>query len=506
MSISQKKAGVILSYGQIVLRVVLSLVITPIILRKLGQSEYGLFQLASSIIVYLSAFGMSFTSAYVKYYSEYEARQEQKKICQLNGFYLVLFTGLSIAAFAVGVVIAQNAGLVFQKSLSYDELSKFKILMILMLFDLADTFIFNIFNMNITVHEQFMFQKLLMIIKTIMEQIATVAVLIIGYRAVGMMATTCVLSLIFNVINAVYCRKKLDIQFQFRGIDFNMAKNVSKFTIFILLSVIVDQINWTVDKTILGIFHGTTQISIYSVGFQFNSYFLTFGTAISAVFIPEVNRIVNRSNSNAELTDEMIKIGRVQFQILFFILCAFFTFGEYFITIWAGEDYRASYLIAILLMTPVIVPAIQNIGIEIQKAKNMHMFRSVTYALIAVGNLLISIPLCKRYAGLGCVIGTALSIVFGNIIAMNIYYEKRIGLDIKRFWKNIINMWRPCGITATAGIAMQLYGFSNILTFGLGIVLFIVIYCTSMWKFGLNTDEKLYYGSVLGHLGLKRAK
>ena len=39
----QKKAGVLLSYGQTVLSTLISLVYTPVMLRLLGQSEYGLY-------------------------------------------------------------------------------------------------------------------------------------------------------------------------------------------------------------------------------------------------------------------------------------------------------------------------------------------------------------------------------------------------------------------------------------------------------------------------------
>lgn len=64
---------------------------------------------------------------------------------------------------------------------------------------------------------------------------------------------------------------------------------------------------------------------------------------------------------------------------------------------WAGNDYSGTYPIALLLIIPVTIPLIQNIGIEIQKAKNMHQFRSWVYLGIAVLNVLLSIPLAKVY-------------------------------------------------------------------------------------------------------------
>ena len=44
IKIDQRKAGVILSYAGELVKILVSLVYTPIMLRLLGQSEYGLYQ------------------------------------------------------------------------------------------------------------------------------------------------------------------------------------------------------------------------------------------------------------------------------------------------------------------------------------------------------------------------------------------------------------------------------------------------------------------------------
>ena len=53
MKVNQLKAGVILSYVQLILGNIISIIYTPIMLRILGQNEYGLYNLASSTISYL---------------------------------------------------------------------------------------------------------------------------------------------------------------------------------------------------------------------------------------------------------------------------------------------------------------------------------------------------------------------------------------------------------------------------------------------------------------------
>ncbi|MCS4586098.1 hypothetical protein FZ990_14955 [Clostridium perfringens] len=78
-----------------------------------------------------------------------------------------------------------------------------------------------------------------------------------------------------------------------------------------------------------------------------------------------------------------------------FILGGFILVGKEFITTWAGQDYYLAYYIALVIMIPLTVPLIQNLGITILQAKNMHKFRSKIYIVIAILNLLASIPMAK---------------------------------------------------------------------------------------------------------------
>ena len=176
----------------------------------------------------------------------------------------------------------------------------------------------------------------------------------------------------------------MNIRFRFRGFQASLLKEMWVFTFFIFINQIIDQINWSVDKFLLGRFAGTTAVAVYGVGGQINSMYIEFSSSVSNVFVPKVNRIVAESGDDRELTKLFTKVGRIQFIILGLILSGFTFFGIPFIKIWAGPEYGASYAVALLLIIPVTVPLIQNLGIEIQRAKNMHKARAVVYLAIAM--------------------------------------------------------------------------------------------------------------------------
>lgn len=88
--------------------------------------------------------------------------------------------------------------------------------------------------------------------------------------------------------------------------------------------MIVDQINWSVDKFVLGMFSGTTAVAIYAVGGQINTMYMNLSTSVSSVFIPRVNAIVAKDeNNNKDLTELFTRVGRIQFIILALIFGGF---------------------------------------------------------------------------------------------------------------------------------------------------------------------------------------
>ena len=66
---TQRKMGVFLQYGQMAIHAVISIIYTPIMLRILGSTEYGIYNLASSIIGYLSLLSLGFGGSYLRFYS-----------------------------------------------------------------------------------------------------------------------------------------------------------------------------------------------------------------------------------------------------------------------------------------------------------------------------------------------------------------------------------------------------------------------------------------------------
>lgn len=493
--VNQLKSGAILSYISLVLSNVISIVYTPIMIRVLGQSEYGLFNLSNSIIGYLGLFNFGLGNAIVKYTAKYRAIGDKEGQYKLSGLFFIIYSIIAVIILLAGGVLILNIDSIYSNTLTITELNKMRILMTLMIFNMAISFPFSIFSGLINAHERFIFPKVMDILRAILNPFIMLPLLLMGYKSITMTIASTILNLGFIALNVYYCFKILKVKLIFKNQDLSILREIIGYSFFIFINMIVDKIYWSTDQLILGAVSGTVSVAIYTVGSTFNSYYMSFSTAISDVFLPKITTMVTTSSNDKQLSDLFIRTGRIQFIVISCILTSFILIGKEFINLWAGKDYAEAYYIALVVMIPLTIPLIQNIGISILQAKNMHRFRSKVYILIAIINLIMSIPMAKLYGGFGAALCTGISLIIGNVIVMNIYYYKKVRIDIICFWKEIFKMIIPVIFSVFIGGIIIKYinisGYIGILIKGSTIM---IIFSVIMWNWGMNYYEKQLFG------------
>ncbi|QIB69114.1 oligosaccharide flippase family protein [Aminipila butyrica] len=491
---NELKMGVVLSYISTGLNMGIQLVYTPIMIHLLGKSEYGLYTLVGSVVSYLSLFSLGFTGAYLRFYARYHVEKDYKGIARLNGMFLLLFSVMSLAALICGMILVQYPRQIFGNKLTMEEIRIAQMLMTILVINIALTFPSGLMDSMISAHEKFLFQKLLSLTGIIFNPMICFPLLLLGYGSVAIVCVTTFITVLKLFVSLWYCLKKLHTHFIFSKLELSVLRQISAFSFFLFLNMIIDQINWSIDKFILGWVSGTGAVAIYGVGAQINSLFLNFSVAISSVFAPRVNRIAaeNKKDMNNQFTKLFIKVGRIQFLILALVASGFVVFGQYFVTeIYATQEYVQAYFVAILLIISVMVPLTQNLGIEIQRAVNKQQARSVIYFVMAIINILISIPLARTFGPVGSAIGTAIALIIANGIVMNIYYHKAICINIIDFWKNIFQLFRGMVIPVAFGCFLMIFvEFTNTMSYLFLVVLYTTIYCLSMWFLGMNDEER----------------
>lgn len=502
---NQRKFGVILSYANILISTLLSLFYTPFLLRMLGQGEFGLYSLSASVIGYLAILDLGFGNAIVVFTAKYAEQNRKDDEKKLHATIFTIYIIMSFICLILGSLITIYAGEIFANSMSESEIAKLKFMFTLLTFNLAITFPLSIYSSILVAYENFIFMKLVAIFRTLAFPILVIPALFMGYKSLSLIVALTLINITCLLLDFFYCRKKIAPNISLRNFDKKVLKEVFAYSFFIFLGMIVDQVNWSIDNFILGVVSGSKEVSLYAVAIIINSMFITLSVTISGVMLPKISKMVSANSTNEELMNEFIKVARIQFYIIFFIASLTLIFGREFINLWAGSEYDKSYIITVILVLPLTVPLIQNLGNAILQAKNMHRFKAIAAFLMTFVNVGVSIPLAQIYGGTGCAIGTALALVILNIFIMNFYYHFKVGLDMIKFWREIFKMtakfFIPVFIILIFIYFSEFSGLKYLLICG---AIYSVIYVFISVKFIMNDYEKSLFGSLLSSLKRRR--
>lgn len=492
MKINQLKAGALMSYVSMGLSTVISLVYTPIMLQRLGASEFGVYQTVLPIISYLNLLSFGLGSAYVHYYSRAKAANDRDAMARINGLFIMTYMVLALLLTAIGFWLSMHGDVIFGNKLTASEVALGEKLLRILTVNAAITFPLSVFESHIMINEHYLFQKAVYMIKQVFNPLVMIPLLIIGYRSVAMTIVTLLFTVVTGMMNMVYCFARLRMPIRFGRPDFRLLREMSGYTLYVFLGIVVENVNWSIGRLLLAWCHGTTAVTIFTLASQLNVYYLTFSNAISNVLTPRVHRLVAENAPMRALDALFTKVGRLQFILLACIFFGFVAIGKPFLILWGGgEEFGVDYAVTLLLFFTTLWTNIQTVGIEIQRAKNMHHFRSLTYLGVTVVNIAISLPLCMRFEGMGIAIGTAISTFGGNLVLMNWYYHRRIGLNIPKFWRHIAHLFPSMIPPAIVSVLLAVFfhpdSYWEMILPGCCVV---AVYGLSVWLFGLNRYER----------------
>ena len=477
--------------------IIVTFVYTPIMLKLMGNEEFGLYSLVSSVISYLSVLDMGFGNAMIRFISKAQAKKEYDKEKEINGLFLILYSAIGIITIFIGIALINNIQKLFP-ALTQDEIGKAKVIMEILILTIAISFPLSIFDSYVMACEKFKFLKILNLVKTISIPLTMLPLLFLGYKAIAMVIVTSIFNIMYHICTLLCCFKKLNMKIYISKGKFNVElfKNIFNYSFFVFLGLIVDTVFNNTDQVILGSVCGTVAVSIYSVGSKIINMNTTVSTTLSGLFLPKITKMLEEKEADYKISNLFLKVSRIQIYLMVLISSGFIVYGKQFLNLWVGGGYEQTYYIILLIILPALIPLTQNIGISIIQAKNKHQFRSVVYFIIAIINVILTIPLAKRFEGIGAAIGTLIATFLGQILVMNIFYWKKIKLDIPKYWKFlIIFLLKVSVITVLNMIIIKNIEF-NWIKLILGIIIYITMY-TFIVLTTMNKEEKIYLKNIV---------
>jgi len=485
------RSGAALSYVIIALNTVFGLIYTPFMLRKLGQSEYGLYMLIGSLVGYISILDFGLHNTIYRFIAKYQSEGDGKRQENFLSTTFVIYGVITLLVLFIGSILGSQLQAIFSNSLTTEEMKIAHTLFAILVFNMAIMLPMGAFQFILRGYGKFIFVNWVSIARIVLRTITLFAVLELGYRSVAIVIIDTVFNVLMGVVYASYCFNILKLKVKWYGFNKKVIGEILNYSIFVFILAIVNQFFWKIGQVSLGIIANTREVAVYALSISLVLYYQELALGISGVFMPKVTELITKGATGEILTDLMIRVGRIQLILLGLVLSGFILLGRPFVLLWAGAEYSQVFWITLMIFIMLTIPMIQTIGGVILQVKNMQAFKAKAYLLMSGLNLVFSIYLGKAIGAIGVGVATAISIMLFQFLVINIYYKVKVGLNIRRFFKETSKGIVPSIIgTIVLGTGTLLLPGSGLAALALKIVLVCLIYMFLVLRFGLNQSEQ----------------
>ncbi|MEP3836589.1 MAG: oligosaccharide flippase family protein, partial [Algibacter sp.] len=499
--LSQLKKGAFLNYATIVLTNVIGLLMTPFILNHLGKSEYGIYLTIGALVGTISLLDFGLNNTIVRFVAKYRAENDSKGQENFLATTMLLYLIISTVIVSIGIIFYNYIDTYFTK-MNSNEIEIAKTIYKIFIFNLAIGLPGAALTGICYGHEDFVFPKTLNIIRYILRSITVVAVLLLGGKAISLVIIDSVFNVLIISITSYYVFRKLKVKIKLHEFSLKFIKHIFSYSTWIFVFALVSLFQWKAGHWVLGRISPPEVLTIYGIGIVLGTYYGAFSTAISSVFLPRATKMSVDDASGEELTDMMIKIGRLSFIVLMFILTAFVLYGQQFVFLWVGGELGESgsfqsWLIALMIMVAYTLPLVQGFGNSILEAKSKLRFKAILYLSFMLIGTILGALLAEKYEAIGMMVGTVIAwLIVQNV--MNFYYHRTIGLNIPRFFKSLLNKTFVVVVLALAiGYAINFIPGIGWWNFIIKAALYAMAFSVLMYNMGLIAFEKQLFKSTL---------
>lgn len=428
----QIKFGAILSYISIALNIGAGILYTPWMVKQIGQSQYGLFTLANSLIsLFMIDFGLS--AATSKFVSEYHVQKNEKKVNAFLGAIYKLYLIVDFIIFIALIVVFFFIDIIYS-NLTAIELERFKVVYCIASLYSVISFPFITTNGILTAYEKFVQQKLADVIYRLLTISLMVIALLNGYGLYALVTINAVSGLVVIVYKLIVIKSATPVKVNFRHSAKGIYKEVFGFSLWTTVASIAQRLVFNITPTILGMVSGSAEIAVFGIVTTIEGYAFTITNAINGMFMPKISKIYSQENSNNNLMKLMIKVGQFQYLLNGLLVVGFISIGKEFVELWMGNDYIKAYYGIVMVLVPGLFYNSLQIAHTAMMVKNK--VKPQAEVNIATGgiNVVLSYILSSKYGMIGSCISIFCAYMF-RCIALIILYGKQLEISVKHFVK-----------------------------------------------------------------------
>lgn len=422
-----------------ILPLILFLITTPYYQKKLGTTQFGILFLVLAVIGYFSIFDLGFSSATLKYLSEYISKGDNKKISKIiNGsftIYLALGVLGSLVIFlSVDFIIEK----IFKVEEQYIKVAKFSFYVA----SFAFTFkmLSTVFNALIVAFQRYGLATKIGLVFSTANLTGGIFLLYLGFGLRAIIIWYFLLIILQVPVFIVTCRRQFPELKIHLGIEKDILKMLFNFSWPAFISSVSGMLLFQLDKALIGAMLSLVSVTFYTVPAELSIRIHSFLASVSQVIFPLSSELKAKEDC-VRLQYLYFKSSKIIIMLATSIIVPLYIFSNKIISLWMGIDFagKTGFVFPVLLISYyiaifTIVPYFFLNGLNKPKVTAIYSFLSLLL------NIFACLALIPKYGINGSAIAT-----FIGMLQVPFYiwtFHKIFGFSISQLLNEIfIKIW-----------------------------------------------------------------
>jgi len=382
-----------LSFG---VPILLSIVITPIFVRRLGLTDYGIYLLTNTLLGVLALSDLGLIAALTKYISQYHAQEDLAALKKLsysaNSLYLVVgFVGF-LTFFILGKFF-----------LSLFHITGASQTHILIVFLLAGGYFFvNSANSLYTTIPQalqrFDITARINLIQAIAFSLAGLGLVLFGFKLKAIMAANLLILVCITFVYYHFSKKLLpDLRLRLAWDKWEIKKMYTYGFFAAIGNLATGALN-QLDRLIIPIFLGPVQLSYYGLPGNVAQKVSMVTSSLAGVWILPLASSLHGTGETDRLAQIHRKVIRNVSILAAAIALSIIFFGQKILLFWVGSDFAQNGRIVLPILTATyFILAIFSPTYHVLLGMGREKYAAGWTLLLAALNLILLFPLVKFY-------------------------------------------------------------------------------------------------------------
>ena len=272
------------------------------------------------------------------------------------------------------------------------------------------------------------------------------------------------------------------------------CKEIIRYSLPLVLSNVVVLINHNADKYMIGFWMDSSNVAIYTVAIyigEFSSFALV---AVNNIFSPMISELY--ASGKIQELDMIYKKATRWVMIINLAIFSMVINFPYEIMRLAGNDFETGGIILIIVMLGQIInSAVGSVGKlnAMTGHTDINLFSSVIAVIINLG---LNFILIKPYGMMGAAVASAISLALTNLINLWFVYKN---VKVFPYTKRYIGVGVAFVLaTLLVHVYADLVSYHFFIKLLIGGVLFVLLYVSFVYLWGLDLDEKEIIKKIRG--------